>query len=544
MERKRGRPAPQKPPRTHGRAQSQAATELSTPGSDPEPREPLPLRHQEDLEPSTAEHREAVAPGELSSRTCGIALDNGSGSPREACGPFREGTERAQSQAATELSTPGSDPEPREPLPLRHQEDLEPSTAEHREAVAPGELSSRTCGIALDNGSGSPREACGPFREGTERAQSQAATELSTPGSDPEPREPLPLRHQEDLEPSTAEHREAVAPGELSSRTCGIALDNGSGSPREACGPFREGTERAQSQAATELSTPGSDPEPREPLPLRHQEDLEPSTAEHREAVAPGELSSRTCGIALDNGSGSPREACGPFREGTERAQSQAATELSTPGSDPEPREPLPLRHQEDLEPSTAEHREAVAPGELSSRTCGIALDNGSGSPREACGPFREGTERAQSQAATELSTPGSDPEPREPLPLRHQEDLEPSTAEHREAVAPGELSSRTCGIALDNGSGSPREACGPFREGTERAQSQAATELSTPGSDPEPREPLPLRHQEDLEPSTAEHREAVAPGELSSRTCGIALDNGSGSPREACGPFREGTEK
>ena len=31
--------------------------------------------------------------------------------------------------------------------------------------------------------------------------------------------------------------------------------------------------------------------------------------------------------------------------------------------------------------------------------------------------------------------------------------------------------------------------------------------ELSTPGSDPEPREPLPLRQQEDLEPSIAEHR-------------------------------------
>ena len=31
--------------------------------------------------------------------------------------------------------------------------------------------------------------------------------------------------------------------------------------------------------------------------------------------------------------------------------------------------------------------------------------------------------------------------------------------------------------------------------------------ELSTPGSDPEPRETLPLRQQEDLEPSTAEHR-------------------------------------
>ena len=45
------------PPRTHPGAQSQAAMELSTAGSDPEPRETLPLRQQEDLEPSTTEHR-------------------------------------------------------------------------------------------------------------------------------------------------------------------------------------------------------------------------------------------------------------------------------------------------------------------------------------------------------------------------------------------------------------------------------------------------------------------------------------------------------
>ena len=57
MKRKQGRPAAQ----THPRAQSQAATELSTPGSDPEPREPLPLRQQEDLGPSTAEHRSEEA---------------------------------------------------------------------------------------------------------------------------------------------------------------------------------------------------------------------------------------------------------------------------------------------------------------------------------------------------------------------------------------------------------------------------------------------------------------------------------------------------
>ena len=57
MKRKWGRPTPHTPPRTHPRAQSQAAMELSTPGSDPEPQEHLPLRQQEDLEPSTAEHR-------------------------------------------------------------------------------------------------------------------------------------------------------------------------------------------------------------------------------------------------------------------------------------------------------------------------------------------------------------------------------------------------------------------------------------------------------------------------------------------------------
>ncbi|XP_043746149.1 uncharacterized protein LOC122685434 isoform X1 [Cervus elaphus] len=58
MKRKPGRPAAQTAPRTHPRAQSQPAMGLSTPGSDPEPREPLPLRQQEDLEHSTAEHRD------------------------------------------------------------------------------------------------------------------------------------------------------------------------------------------------------------------------------------------------------------------------------------------------------------------------------------------------------------------------------------------------------------------------------------------------------------------------------------------------------
>ncbi|CAN0156334.1 unnamed protein product [Rangifer tarandus platyrhynchus] len=63
MERKQGRPAAQTPPRTHPGAQAQAATGLSTPGSDPQPRGPLPLRQQEDLEPSAVEHRGPPAPG-------------------------------------------------------------------------------------------------------------------------------------------------------------------------------------------------------------------------------------------------------------------------------------------------------------------------------------------------------------------------------------------------------------------------------------------------------------------------------------------------
>ncbi|KAG5200235.1 hypothetical protein JEQ12_004769 [Ovis aries] len=37
--------------------------------------------------------------------------------------------------------------------------------------------------------------------------------------------------------------------------------------------------------------------------------------------------------------------------------------------------------------------------------------------------------------------------------------------------------------------------------------------ELSTPGFESEPRELLPLRQQEDLEPSTAEHRGPTATG-------------------------------
>ncbi|XP_059731173.1 uncharacterized protein [Bos taurus] len=52
-----GKAVAQTPPRTHPGAQSQAPTKLSTSSSNPEPREPLPLRQQEDLEPSTAEHR-------------------------------------------------------------------------------------------------------------------------------------------------------------------------------------------------------------------------------------------------------------------------------------------------------------------------------------------------------------------------------------------------------------------------------------------------------------------------------------------------------
>ncbi|XP_069411040.1 ubinuclein-2-like [Ovis canadensis] len=63
MKRKQGRPVAQTPPRTHPGAQSQAAMELSTSGSNPELQEPLPLRQQEDLEPSTAEHRGPPAPG-------------------------------------------------------------------------------------------------------------------------------------------------------------------------------------------------------------------------------------------------------------------------------------------------------------------------------------------------------------------------------------------------------------------------------------------------------------------------------------------------
>ena len=87
MKRKRGRPAPHTPPRTHPGAQSQAAMELSTPCSDPEPREPLPLRQQEDLEPSTAEHRGEEAGAVHVSVWGGGAELHREESPRAGSGP-------------------------------------------------------------------------------------------------------------------------------------------------------------------------------------------------------------------------------------------------------------------------------------------------------------------------------------------------------------------------------------------------------------------------------------------------------------------------
>ena len=87
MKRKRGRPAAQTPPRTHLGALSQAATELSTSSSDPEPLEPLPLRQQEDLEPSTAEHRGEEAGVVHVSVWGGCAKPHRGESPKAGSGP-------------------------------------------------------------------------------------------------------------------------------------------------------------------------------------------------------------------------------------------------------------------------------------------------------------------------------------------------------------------------------------------------------------------------------------------------------------------------
>ena len=87
MKRKKGRPAPHTPPRTHPRAQSQAAMELSTPSSDPEPRETLPLRQQKDLGPSMAEHR-GEEPGAVHVSACGGGVElHREESPRAGSGP-------------------------------------------------------------------------------------------------------------------------------------------------------------------------------------------------------------------------------------------------------------------------------------------------------------------------------------------------------------------------------------------------------------------------------------------------------------------------
>ena len=61
--------------------------------------------------------------------------------------------------------------------------------------------------------------------------------------------------------------------------------------------------------------------------------------------------------------------------------------------------------------------------------------------------------------------------------------------------------------------------------------------ELSTPGSDPEPQETLPLRHQEDLEPSMAEHRGEEA-GAVHVSVCGGGVElHREESPRAGSGP-------
>ena len=87
MKRKKGRPAPHTPPRTQPKAQFQAAMELSTPSSDPEPRETLPLREQEDLEPSMAEHRGEDA-GAVHVSVCGRGVElHRKESPRAGSGP-------------------------------------------------------------------------------------------------------------------------------------------------------------------------------------------------------------------------------------------------------------------------------------------------------------------------------------------------------------------------------------------------------------------------------------------------------------------------
>ena len=61
--------------------------------------------------------------------------------------------------------------------------------------------------------------------------------------------------------------------------------------------------------------------------------------------------------------------------------------------------------------------------------------------------------------------------------------------------------------------------------------------ELSTPGSEPEPREPLLLRQQEDLEPSMAEHR-GEEPGAVHVSMWGAGAElRREESPRAGSGP-------
>ncbi|KAI4567242.1 hypothetical protein MJT46_008455 [Ovis ammon polii x Ovis aries] len=345
MERKRGRPAPQKPPRTHRRTQSQAATELSTPASDPEPREPLPLRQQENLEPSTAEYRgeeAAAVHSALGNGKDSVGTFKMSSAKRSPFGKSVQNLQRPsprESSAAERVATRSTmAPEPPEsPVAL--------FAKEQKEAVAPGELSSRTCGNAVDNGSGTPREACGPFREGTERgrrpgrAQQQNVWQRGRQWLRNPPRGlwPFSRRNRKSVPVDVADAgvtpftspREGSdhhhPPAREAQGRLQLALGNGkdsvgtfkmSSAKRSPFGKCVQNLQRPsprESSAAERVATRSTmAPEPPErPVAL--------FAKEQKEAVAPGELSSRTCGNAVDNGSGTPREACGPFREGTER---------------------------------------------------------------------------------------------------------------------------------------------------------------------------------------------------------------------------------
>ncbi|XP_061251588.1 uncharacterized protein LOC133234712 [Bos javanicus] len=259
------------------------------------------------------------------------------------------------------------------------------------------------------------KACCTDANQDTARAQSQADTELSIPGSDPEPQKILPLRQQGDLEPSMVDHR-ALASNynqtRLSSPVPTAMVATGAGSRDKLRGDrdLRLSFPKTPGQLATNQ---GND------VTSWQQNPTEPGTWVSRPPQWRGAPSQIACfqDVLLF----APAQRPGPG-ESSQSFPLDVANEGDTPCTS--------LREGLDHHPSAREAQCRLQVSMPMEGSAQLGMKRKHGRPAAQTPPRTH--PRAQSQAATELSTPDSNPEPREALPLRQQEDLEPSMAEHR----------------------------------------------------------------------------------------------------------------